>query len=82
MGKVTGFLEVDRRDRDYIPTSKRTLNFEEFLIPLSDEALREQASRCMDCGIPFCHDMKGIQPIIFLSLLDVFALHRVRLLVP
>ena len=59
MGKVTGFLEFDRQDRDYIPASKRTLDFKEFFIPLSDEILRDQASRCMDCGIPFCHDMKG-----------------------
>ncbi|MDG2406308.1 MAG: glutamate synthase subunit beta, partial [Paracoccaceae bacterium] len=49
----------DRQDRDYIPASKRTLDFKEFFIPLSDETLRNQASRCMDCGIPFCHDMKG-----------------------
>ena len=59
MGKLTGFLEVDRQDRDYITASKRTLDFKEFFIPLSDEILRDQASRCMDCGIPFCHDMKG-----------------------
>ena len=61
MGKVTGFLEVDRRDRDYIPVSNRTNDFKEFFIPLSDKILRDQASRCMDCGIPFCHDMKGLK---------------------
>ena len=61
MGKVTGFLDVDRRDREYIAVSKRTGNFKEFFIPLSDKTLRDQASRCMDCGIPFCHDMKGLK---------------------
>jgi len=61
MGKVTGFLDVDRRDREYLAVSKRTDNFKEFFIPLSDKTLRDQASRCMDCGIPFCHDMKGLK---------------------
>jgi glutamate synthase (NADPH/NADH) small chain len=56
MGKVTGFLEIDRRDRRYVPASDRIRNYKEFLIPLSEEATRDQAARCMDCGIPFCHD--------------------------
>jgi glutamate synthase (NADPH/NADH) small chain len=55
MGKVTGFLEVDRRDRKYAPAADRIRNYREFVIPLSVEATREQASRCMDCGIPYCH---------------------------
>jgi glutamate synthase (NADPH/NADH) small chain len=55
MGKVTGFLEIDRRDRRYAPASDRIRNFKEFMIPLSEEATRDQAARCMDCGIPFCH---------------------------
>ncbi len=55
MGKVTGFLEIDRRDRRYIPASDRIRNYKEFVIPLSEEATRDQAARCMDCGIPFCH---------------------------
>jgi glutamate synthase (NADPH) small chain len=55
MGKVTGFLEIDRRDRRYLPASDRIRTYKEFLIPLSEEATRDQAARCMDCGIPFCH---------------------------
>ncbi|HVY19091.1 MAG TPA: glutamate synthase subunit beta [Bauldia sp.] len=55
MGKVTGFLEVDRRDRKYAPAADRVRHYREFVIPLSVEATREQASRCMDCGIPYCH---------------------------
>lgn len=55
MGKVTGFLEIDRRDRRYAPASDRIRHYREFVIPLSEEATRDQAARCMDCGIPFCH---------------------------
>jgi glutamate synthase (NADPH/NADH) small chain len=55
MGKVTGFLEIDRRDRNYLPASDRIRNWREFVIPLGEEGTREQASRCMDCGIPYCH---------------------------
>lgn len=55
MGKITGFLEIDRRDRNYLPAADRVRNYKEFVIPLGDEATREQASRCMDCGIPYCH---------------------------
>jgi glutamate synthase (NADPH/NADH) small chain len=56
MGKVTGFLEIDRRDRNYLPASDRIRNWREFVIPLGEEGTREQASRCMDCGIPYCHN--------------------------
>src|SRR3989441_5720341 len=55
MGKVTGFLEIDRRDRRYAPASDRIRHFREFVIPLSQEANRDQAARCMNCGIPYCH---------------------------
>jgi glutamate synthase (NADPH/NADH) small chain len=56
MGKVTGFLEIDRRDRRYLPASDRIRNYREFVIPLSEEATRDQAARCMNCGIPYCHN--------------------------
>ena len=56
MGKVTGFLEIDRRDRRYAPASDRIRHYREFMIPLPEDANKEQASRCMDCGIPFCHN--------------------------
>ncbi|MCZ0738784.1 glutamate synthase subunit beta [Phreatobacter sp. AB_2022a] len=55
MGKVTGFLEVDRQDRRYAPAGDRIRHYREFVIPLSEETTRSQASRCMNCGIPFCH---------------------------
>lgn len=56
MGKVSGFLEVDRQDRTYLPAEERIGNFKEFVVPLSDQTLNEQASRCMDCGVPYCHN--------------------------
>ncbi|CAN7153307.1 glutamate synthase subunit beta [Bosea sp. LjRoot237] len=56
MGKVTGFLEIDRRDRKYLPASDRIRNYKEFIIPLGREATRDQAARCMNCGIPYCHN--------------------------
>ncbi|HWG06189.1 MAG TPA: glutamate synthase subunit beta [Beijerinckiaceae bacterium] len=55
MGKVTGFLEIDRRDRRYAPASDRIRHYREFMIPLSEETTRDQAARCMNCGIPYCH---------------------------
>lgn len=56
MGKVTGFKEIERKDRSYAPVETRVVNFKEFVIPLSDEELNNQGARCMDCGIPFCHN--------------------------
>ena len=55
MGKITGFLEIDRRDRNYEPAADRVRHFREFVIPLGEAATREQAARCMDCGVPYCH---------------------------
>jgi glutamate synthase (NADPH/NADH) small chain len=56
MGKVTGFLEIDRRDRRYAPAGDRVRHYREFVIPLSEETTRDQAARCMNCGIPYCHN--------------------------
>jgi glutamate synthase (NADPH/NADH) small chain len=56
MGKITGFLEFDREDRHYAPVTERVKNYNEFVIPLPEDKLREQAARCMDCGIPYCHN--------------------------
>ena len=55
MGKVTGFIEIERHDRTYKPASDRIRNYKEFVIPLEERDLERQAARCMDCGIPFCH---------------------------
>jgi len=56
MGKITGFLEIDRVDRDYLPVEERLKNYNEFVIPLGDKGTRDQAARCMDCGVPYCHN--------------------------
>jgi len=55
MGKITGFLEIEQEDRHYQPVAKRLKHYREFLIPLSEKETRDQAARCMDCGIPYCH---------------------------
>lgn len=59
MGKVTGFLEIDREEPRYEPASDRIRHFGEFTIPLSEGRVTDQAARCMDCGIPFCHGDTG-----------------------
>jgi glutamate synthase (NADPH) small chain len=59
MGKVTGFLEIDRQDQKYQPASDRIRHFREFTLPLSDHEVSRQAARCMDCGIPYCHGPTG-----------------------
>src|ERR1700689_249368 len=56
MAKVTGFLEIDRADRRYAPASDRIRHYREFVLPLSEESTRNQAARCMNCGIPYCHN--------------------------
>jgi len=56
MGKPTGFLEIERRDRTYRPAAERVKNWDEFIQPLGDTGVANQAARCMDCGIPFCHN--------------------------
>src|SRR6476619_2287986 len=55
MGKITGFLEFERSDRDYEPVEQRVKHWREFVLPLPDEENTKQAARCMDCGIPYCH---------------------------
>lgn len=64
MGKPTGFMEVMRQDRAYKPVAERITHFQEFVIPLSEKQLRDQGSRCMDCGIPFCHEGCPVNNII------------------
>jgi glutamate synthase (NADPH) small chain len=64
MGKPTGFLEVDRRDRPYQKPEIRSRSWNEFVKPLPNGENRKQAARCMDCGIPFCHDGCPVNNII------------------
>ena len=59
MGKVTGFLEIDRQVHKYQPASDRIRHFREFTLPMSDKEVEKQAARCMDCGVPFCHGPTG-----------------------
>jgi len=62
MGKTTGFLEIERHDRSYAPVAERVKNYGEFVIPLADPELRDQAARCMNCGIPYCHGTGSAAP--------------------
>jgi glutamate synthase (NADPH/NADH) small chain len=64
MGSPTGFQETDRQDRNYQPVGERTTNYREFSIPLTDESVSAQGSRCIDCGIPYCHSGCPVDNII------------------
>jgi glutamate synthase (NADPH) small chain len=59
MGKVTGFLEIDRQVAKYQPASDRIRHFREFTLPMSETEVTKQAARCMDCGVPYCHGDTG-----------------------
>ncbi|WP_034385720.1 glutamate synthase subunit beta [Deinococcus sp. YIM 77859] len=56
MSKVTGFLEQPRVKETYAPVEARLKHYHEFLLPLAPDLARRQATRCMDCGIPFCNN--------------------------
>jgi glutamate synthase (NADPH/NADH) small chain len=56
MGKVRGFLEIERKEPHKRPVEERLGDWSEFELPVPDAELSQQAARCMDCGIPFCHD--------------------------
>ncbi len=64
MGKPTGFMEYPRQDRVYAPVSDRINNYQEFMLPLTEDVLTLQGARCMDCGIPFCHNACPVNNII------------------
>ncbi len=64
MGKDTGFLEIERRERDYIDPKERLKNYKEFVVQPEEGALQKQAARCMDCGIPYCHNGCPVNNII------------------
>src|SRR5579862_8328118 len=55
MGKPTGFIEIARHDRGYEKPEARKKTWTEFVRPLPPREVSQQAARCMDCGIPFCH---------------------------
>ncbi|MBL8699033.1 MAG: glutamate synthase subunit beta [Alphaproteobacteria bacterium] len=56
MGLPTGFLEIARQDRPYEKVEARLKNWKEFVLPLAPAEMSRQGARCMDCGIPFCHN--------------------------
>ncbi|OKO86264.1 glutamate synthase subunit beta [Bradyrhizobium sp. AS23.2] len=62
MGKITGFLEIERHDRKYTPVTERVKHYNEFVIPLTEKETRDQAARCMNCGIPYCHGTGSVAP--------------------
>ena len=64
MGKDTGFLELDRQDRSYADPKERLTHYREFVLPPEEPKLRAQAGRCMDCGIPYCHNGCPVNNII------------------
>ncbi len=64
MGKPTGFKEIDRQERTYAPVGDRVTHYNEFVIALGDDQVSAQGARCMDCGIPFCHQGCPVNNII------------------
>ena len=64
MGNPIGFLKFERQDRSYAPIEERIKSYGEFLQPLTDDELSDQGGRCMDCGIPFCHNGCPVNNII------------------
>ena len=59
MGKLTGFKEFSRAVEPYRPSNERILDFKEIYTEHDDKKLGVQASRCMDCGVPFCQSGEG-----------------------
>ena len=64
MGKATGFLEYERKNNGDIPVRERVLNFKEFHTPLSEGERREQAARCMNCGVPLCQSAMKLSGMV------------------
>jgi len=64
MGKVTGFMEIERIEEGYKPVKERLKNYDEFVIGLDDKQAKDQAARCMDCGTPFCNSGCPVNNII------------------
>jgi glutamate synthase (NADPH) small chain len=62
VGKVTGFLEYEREDRDYEPVEERIRHWREFVLPLPEKDYVTQAARCMNCGVPYCQGTGSLTP--------------------
>jgi len=64
MGKITGFLELQRIQEAMQPTAERVRHYREFTLALADEEAAKQGARCMDCGIPFCQSGCPVHNVI------------------
>lgn len=64
MGKPTGFMEISRAERHYAAPGERIQHYREFTLTPSDAEMAQQGARCMDCGIPFCHNGCPVNNII------------------
>ena len=64
MGKITGFMEFERLEEGYKPAPERLKHYKEFVIGLDESQAKVQASRCMDCGTPFCNNGCPVNNII------------------
>ncbi len=64
MGKITGFMELQRVEEVYLPVRERVRNYREFVLRLKDADASKQGARCMDCGIPFCQSGCPVNNII------------------
>jgi glutamate synthase (NADPH) small chain len=62
VGKITGFLEYEREDRDYEPVAERLRHWREFVLPLPEQDTVTQAARCMNCGVPYCMGTGALAP--------------------
>ena len=64
MGKITGFMELERIEEGYKPAAERLKHYREFVIGLEEPQAKLQAARCMDCGTPFCNNGCPVNNII------------------
>ncbi|HEX4885572.1 MAG TPA: glutamate synthase subunit beta [Casimicrobiaceae bacterium] len=64
MGKITGFLELQRIQEAAEPVAERLRHYREFVLTLKDDEASKQGARCMDCGIPFCQSGCPVNNII------------------
>jgi glutamate synthase (NADPH/NADH) small chain len=62
VGKITGFLDYEREDRDYEPVAERVRHWREFVLPLPEKDYVTQAARCMNCGVPYCMGTGALTP--------------------
>ncbi|MDE1981270.1 MAG: glutamate synthase subunit beta [Betaproteobacteria bacterium] len=64
MGKITGFMEIERQEPQSQPPAERIRSYHEFTLPLTEAEVSRQGARCMDCGIPFCQTGCPVNNII------------------